>query len=287
MPQSQRDSGIRATIQQPERLTYETMSAMTEGMHGTAAELRYLGNLCELDNEEIAAAMMTVENIELSNVGAGLGGGFGNTSELRVMNYKEAMRSPDREAWIEEIGNEKRRFDKFKAVTPVPRDQVPVGSKILTTTWAMKKKTNGALRGRLNARGYKQIDGEHYHAANIAAPVTNASTVRVVVTLWAANPKWVAEVVDVEGAFLQGKFKDGEELYIEVPDGMSQYYGDRKDTVLKMNVPLYGTKQAAHCFYATLVDEVKKQDYERSKARSVSLLCHNGWQTGTDHVMGR
>ena len=33
-----------------------------------------------------------------------------------------------------------------------------------------------------------------------------------------------------------------------------------------MNVPLYGTKQAAHCFYATLVDEVKKRDYKRSKA---------------------
>ena len=29
----------RATIRQPERLTYETMSAMTAGMQGTAAEL--------------------------------------------------------------------------------------------------------------------------------------------------------------------------------------------------------------------------------------------------------
>ena len=91
----------RATIRQPERLTYETMSAMTEGMHGTAAELRYLGNLCELDNEEIATAFMTAENIELSNVGAGIGGGFGNTSELKVMNLqgsdaKPGQRSLDR-----------------------------------------------------------------------------------------------------------------------------------------------------------------------------------------------
>ena len=84
------------------------------------------------------------------------------------------------------------------AVTPVPRSEVPVGSKIMTSTWAMKKKTNGKLRGRLNARGYEQVDGEHYHAENIAAPVTNENTVRIVMTLLCSNPDWVAEVMDVE-----------------------------------------------------------------------------------------
>ena len=256
----------RTAIRAPERWTYETMASMTEGMLGTAAELRYLGSMCEADNYELCTTSITSDNVELAQVGAGLGGGFENTQELKVMNYKEAMRSPDKEHWIEEVGNEKLRFDKFNAVTPVPRSQVPSGSKIMTTTWAMKKKTNGKFRGRLNARGYEQIDGKHYHAQNIAAPVTNANTVRIVVTLLCMNAKWIAEVVDVEGAFLQGKFKDGEELWIEIPDGMDKYYGDRKDTVLKMNVPLYGTKQAAHCFYVTLVEEIKKREYKRSKA---------------------
>ena len=94
----------------------------------------------------------------------------------------------------------------------------------MTSTWAMKKKTNGKLRGRLNARGYEQIDGQHYTAQNIAAPVTNEHTVRVVMALMCANPEWVAEVVDVEGAFLQGRFTYGEVLHTEVSDGMTQYY---------------------------------------------------------------
>ena len=119
---------------------------MAEGMRGTAAELRYLGNMCESDNCELVATSITSDNLELSQVRAGLGGGFENTSELKVMNYKEAMRSPDKEHWIEEVGNEKLQFDKFKAVTPVSRSQVPAGSKITTTTWAMKKKTNGKFR---------------------------------------------------------------------------------------------------------------------------------------------
>jgi hypothetical protein len=29
------------------------------------------------------------------------------------------------------------------------------------------------------------------------------------------NPEWIAAVIDVEGAFLQGRFENGKELYTE------------------------------------------------------------------------
>jgi hypothetical protein len=48
-----------------------------------------------------------------------------------------------------------------KVFQTVPRDDILKGSKILTLTWAMKKKANGVHRARLNARGYEQVDGEH------------------------------------------------------------------------------------------------------------------------------
>ena len=48
------------------------------------------------------------------------------------------------------------------------------------------------------------------------------------------NPEWEVRVIDVEGAFRQGKFQNGEEMYMEVPDGMEQYYGSHKDVVLRM-----------------------------------------------------
>ena len=110
----------------------------------------------------------------------------------------------------------------------------------MISTWAMKKKTNGKVRRRLNTRGYEQIDGHYYHAQNIAASVTNENTARVIVTLLYANLEWVAELVGVEGAFLQlqGKFTDGEVLYMEVPDGMAHYYGNHNNTVLMLNVPI-------------------------------------------------
>ena len=151
-------------------------------------------------------------------------------------------------------------------MTVISLSQVPKGHKIMTTVWAMKKKPSGKLRGRLNARGYEQIEGKLYYNDSIAAPVTNANSVRIVLVLMAACPEWIATVIDVEGAFLQGKFVNDEKIYIEVPDGMEEFYGSKKDVALHLNAPIYGTKQAAFCFYTTLVDKVKDSKYERSKA---------------------
>jgi hypothetical protein len=80
------------------------------------------------------------------------------------------------------------------------------------------------------------------------------------------NPEWEVRVIDVEGAFLQGKFQNGEEMYMEVPDGMEQNYGSRKDVILRMLVPIYGTKQAAECFYKELVKRSKEKGYDRTNA---------------------
>ena len=187
----------------------------------SAAEIRYLQAMAELDNTEVKA-----ESMELALVGAGIGGGFANTNELKVMNYREAMQSPDRAAWEEEIKNEYERFKKFNVVTVVPRSELPKNAKVMSMTWAMKKKTNGKHRGGLNARGYEQLEGIDYHSDSIAAPVTNPNTIHMVWTLLAMNSQWVAIIIDVEGAFLQGRFANGEQIHINVPDGMEKFYGN-------------------------------------------------------------
>ncbi len=53
-------------------------------------------------------------------------------------------------------------------------------------------------------------------------------------------------------------------MYTEVPDGSEEYYSG--DIVLCMNVLLYGTKQAAYCFFKTLKKHVKNMTYEQSQA---------------------
>jgi hypothetical protein len=86
------------------------------------------------------------------------------------------------------------------------------------------------------------------------------------------NPKWISMLVEVEGAFLQGKFDNGKELYAYVLDGFGKFYNEENE-VLKLNVPIYGTKQAAHCFYKALAKKVKEKEYERSKADPCLFYC--------------
>ena len=121
----------------------------------------------------------------------------------------------------------------------------------------MTQKSNGMQRGTLNALGYEQVDGSHYESDSIAALVTNPITVCIVLMLYCMNRTWTSAIIDVEGAFLQGQFVNGEELYIEVPDGFQEWYPG--EVVLRMNVPLYGTKQAAYCFFKTLEAHIKKR----------------------------
>ena len=56
--------------------------------------------LAELDNEEFQANVEVANAYtEFLNIGAGIGCGFKNTSELKPMKYKAAINGPDGEAW--------------------------------------------------------------------------------------------------------------------------------------------------------------------------------------------
>jgi hypothetical protein len=50
--------------------------------------------------------MHHMQTSEFANVGAGVGGGFENTKELKVMNYKEAINGPDGVCRQAEVENE-------------------------------------------------------------------------------------------------------------------------------------------------------------------------------------
>ena len=85
----------------------------------------------------------------------------------------------------------------------------------------------------------------------------NPNTIQILLTLMCMHRKWIAEIINVEGDFFQREFENGEIMYINVLDGMENNYGKQEDVVLLLNIPIYGTKQAASCFYKTLVKQTK------------------------------
>jgi hypothetical protein len=137
------------------------------------------------------------------------------------------------------------------------------GSKVLTSTWAMKKKANGTYRARMNARGYEQVDGVHYDENSKAAPVANEIVIRMIMVL-IVMASWWAELLDVQGAFLTGVMDPETRCYLQVPEGFEKFYPG--NMALKLLKTLYGLRQSAYEFWKMLVMAFRRMTYERSKA---------------------
>lgn len=201
---------------------------------------------------------------EMALVGAGIGGGFVDTNELHVMKFKEAMAGKDSVQWQKAVDEEHERMQKHRVWEPVPIKELPKGSKVLTSTWAMKKKANGTYRARMNARGYEQIDGVHYDENSKAAPVANEIVIRMTMVVLIVMASWCAELLDVQGAFLTGEMDQENDCYLRVPEGFSKFYPE--NIVLPLLKTLYGLKQNAYVFWKSFVMAFRHMTFERSKA---------------------
>jgi hypothetical protein len=188
---------------------------------------------------------------EIACVGASmLGGGIQNTDQLKQYKYDEAIRVLGRDPTLAAVKEEHKRMIKMKVWKRVKKKDIPDDAIVLSTTWAIKLKASGVIRARMVARGFEQIDGMHYDSTSIAAPVTSWVTIRIVMILTLMQ-RGVLKLQDVKGAFLLGQFEDGEEMYIEIPQGFEEYYED--DEVLLLLRTIYGCKQAAMAYYRKLI----------------------------------
>jgi hypothetical protein len=179
------------------------------------------------------------------------------------MNYKEAVNGPDGVRWQAEVENEYQQMVTNKVFKVVLSKDLPSGTKIIDSVWVMKKKNNGTLRGRMNARGFKQIEGQHYDDTTISSPVTNSETIRIVLTLM-IMASMLAHVVDVKGAFLHGEFEDREIIHMKVLQGFEEHFPE--GSVLLLLKCLYGLKQVAKAFWRQLLRTATAMGLKRSMA---------------------
>ncbi len=97
------------------------------------------------------------------------------------------------------------------------------GKRPITSTWIMKTKSDGTYRARLVARGFQQVEGQHYDTTARSSPVTSDTAIWMVLTIMLVA-KYEARVIDIKGAFLKGEFKNDEEIYMRVLEGFEKYY---------------------------------------------------------------
>ena len=286
----QRRSRSGRTVKPPQRLIEEwSVDAMS--VQGEEPEEPEDNDEPEPDNEETALQALLssphevtltaaeekffdtmqwlhANNIEIGLVGAGVGGGFEDTNELHVMTFDEAMASGEEEEWFDAVEEEHDRMVEHDVWEPVPLSEVPKKAKVLTSTWAMKKKSNGTKRARMAARGFEQVAGQHFFSWDKASPVVCMITFNVILILILMF-NWHAIVMDVKGAFLTAEFEDDHQLFMWIPQGFERFYP--KNCVLRLKKTIYGTVQAAKQFWKKLLFCLSKIGFFRSK---VDACCY-------------
>jgi hypothetical protein len=113
-------------------------------------------------------------------VSAAIGEGIGHKGELKSVKCNEAMSGPEKEKWKKGIVEEHDRMIQNAVWIPVKLNTLPSKIKPLSTTWFMKKNTNGDFRDRITAQGFLQEEGVHYRSGSTAAPVTNETTIKII-----------------------------------------------------------------------------------------------------------
>jgi hypothetical protein len=136
------------------RENYETGNVAADDYHIqlTTAEVNYYSTM---NTVEFGLPSMDLNDVEAVMVGVGVGKGFVDTNELHTITYDAAMASKERNLWKKAVEEEYKNLQDYNVFEVVEREKIPQRSKVLSTTWVMKKKASGRYKARITARGFE------------------------------------------------------------------------------------------------------------------------------------
>ena len=169
-------------------------------------------------------------------------------------NYKELVSLND-PTWHKSLTDELENFLTRDAWEFLPRSVLPPGHETLRCRWIFKQKVDGTKKSRTVVRGYEQEPGVDF--VESFSPLATNTTIRVVLAIsleyQQKHNDWVIEMVDVEAAFLNALVDT--DVYIEMPDGLSEYLdkSDKSvgDSVIKLKRAQYGLVQSPRLWMET------------------------------------
>ena len=158
---------------------------------------------------------------------------------------REANSRPDRDQWAAARAREFGGLSAKNVFTWVRRDEIPPGSKILTTRYVYNFKVDEnnvitSYKARLVVRGFEARFGLEYYET--FSGTVKQTTIRTIMSL-AAHERLRLHQFDVEQAFLTAKLDDGEAVFVHPPSDVH-----RPGMVWRLDKALYGLKQASHLF---------------------------------------
>jgi hypothetical protein len=138
---------------------------------------------------------------------------------------------------------------------------------VIASTWAFKCKRypDGLIKkfkARFCARGDQQIEG--IDVFETYAPVVQWTTIRLMFILEILLGLKLKQG-DITCDLLHAYLELGENVYVDMPLGFSQYSKDRTKKCLKLKKTLYGLRQSPLVFWKYITKKLKTCGLEQSK----------------------
>jgi transposase InsO family protein len=182
--------------------------------------------------------------------------------------FKQAMKSPEKDAWSKAIAVELNNLEQMRVwlVRLMPGDK-----KALNGRWvfATKPDVDGSgvrFKARFVAKGFTQVAGLDFNET--FAPTATFVALRLLLTVAAAR-NWAVHSFDFVAAYLNSPID--EEVWVKPPEGLDVPKGHS----LLLQKALYGTRQAARCWWLHLRGVLDKLGYSPSQYdNSLYILRH-------------
>lgn len=205
-------------------------------------------------------------------------------------NFNEAWDPSRRYLWQPAMVSEVDRWDARDVVTAVPREP---HMRAIGVLWVLDLKLDGQgellkRRARCVVKGFTQKLGLHYFES--FAAVSRYESVRALIAVIASMGLdfWL---IDFVGAYLNAKPQG--DNFLEIPPGFENHYSlpNSVDTVLKMNLTIYGTMDGANNWFHELNNAYINLGHKQSRADPCirvhySPLGKTITSTYTDDVLG-
>ena len=164
-----------------------------------------------------------------------------NNDTCDPRNWKEAMKSKDRDKWIAGMKKELGSIEKRGVWKLVPPAMVPCGRKIIGCRPVCHIKCDASgqeadHKVRLVAQGFTQVAGMDY--TDTFAPVARMESMHAILHI-GTQRDWLLKQFDVKTTFLYGDLE--EEIYMRQPEGYEEK--GKEDHLALLQKGLYGLKQ--------------------------------------------
>lgn len=244
-----RASGIRVS-KRMKRPSAKVKQAIRDSMYALAAKLRSTKPhlRCRLTFQETLDRIMDVSAIANGEINETHPLLYAASANPNILTHREAKKADDWDDFQASMKDEIGRMKKNEIFELVKRSIVPRNQRVLRAVWSHRRKTTptGVVyrhRSRLCVDGSQQQHGIDY--SETYSPVVSWSTVRILMILSKIFNMKMRQV-DYVQAFPQATLPEGENVYMEIPDGYDMGDKSKDEYCLKLLKNLYGLKQAAY-----------------------------------------